>query len=370
MNHLHFVQSLEPLQGGGLGKAALELHQQFIADNNNSKLISTKSLHFNRCWPDTIQYDREIYDKFYYSTKMSNESKSHLDNVGCVHGHGFYVAGNMIFGREAKNKNIPLIYHVHGMFEPWILNRSKFKKSIVHLLFENSNFKYAKLWRALTEKEAGQIRRVGITAPIVVAANGIDLKPVDRIIEPVSQSERKRALFLGRIHPKKGLDILLRAWSANNAQHKNWELIIAGPDENGYQAVLKKIIRNLGISDSVTFHEPVFGDEKFELIKSCDLFILSSYSEGFSVSILEAMACSLPVLASTACNFPELYIDGGGFSCEPDAESVSASLTAALSSDDRELVDRGRAGRDLVEKKFTWEKIGRTILGACDQYCK
>lgn len=369
MNNLHFVQSLEPLQGGGLGKAALELHQQFLRFDRYSILVATKSRNFISEWENVIQFVRIKPDAIYLAPKILLGRNELAKNIDVFHGHGFYVATNCIFGHLAQSSRRSLVYHVHGMFEPWILSRAKFKKMLVHAIFENRNFKYAKLWRALTNKEADQIRRVGITSPIVVAANGIHLDSIDSAPKQFFNFHKKRVLFLGRIHPKKGLDILLQAWSLNKVFHKKWEIVIAGPDEHGYKAVLEKSIRNMGIADSVSFHGPVFGDEKYALIKSCDLFVLSSYSEGFSVAILEAMACSVPVLASTACNFPELYKDGGGFICEPEVESVAHSLASALSSDDNELAERGQTGRNLVEAKYTWEKIGSTILQACDHYC-
>ena len=93
---------------------------------------------------------------------------------------GFYVGTNLILGGEARRQGKPLVYHAHGFFEPWILNRSRWKKQLAHWLFENANFRQVKLWRALTSKEASQIRAQGIKAPVVIVPNGLDLDDYSR----------------------------------------------------------------------------------------------------------------------------------------------------------------------------------------------
>jgi glycosyltransferase involved in cell wall biosynthesis len=302
-----------------------------------------------------------------------------VQDADVVHGHGFYVGTNYLFGRESRRQRKPLVYHVHGMFEPYILGRSRWKKQLVHWLFENANFRHVRLWRALTLKEADQIRAFGIKKPIVIAPNALNPadfpKPLDAAA-PMHLGQGgdlvktgPRLLFLGRVHPKKGLDLLVAAWARLAKLTKNWQLVIAGPDELGHLAQIRAQAAALGVQDQIVFTGPVTGEKKVRLLHSADLFVLSSYSEGFSMSVLEAMACEIPVVATRACNFSEISQNAAGWECDSTVESVSAAVQAALEASEAERRERGRNGRRLVETRYTWPAVIETIQQACVTYC-
>lgn len=378
MRHLHFTQSLEPLQGGGLGTSTTALHSRFLVAGVDSRLCSTYGqtpqmpsetiLEFRRCQPGFL----------YYSSELKNRVRELAADTDVLHGHGLYVGTNYLFGREARRQRKALVYHVHGFFEPWILNRSRWKKKLAHCLFENANFRHVALWRALTPREADQIRACGITGPIVVAPNGLTVEefpapekkdePIETPFIPSLAKTGRRALFLGRIHPKKGLDLLLSSWAALNGSSNGWELVIAGPDENGYLNEIKATARDLNLLDRIRFTGPVTGRTKIALLHSADLFVLPSYSEGFSVSLLEAMACKVPVVATRSCNFPDVTAQQAGWECECNCESVRGTLNEALREDDLARRQRGYNGYRLVGERYAWPTIVSTILHACETY--
>jgi glycosyltransferase involved in cell wall biosynthesis len=289
------------------------------------------------------------------------------------------VGTNYLLGREARRQRKPLVYHVHGTFEPWILQRSRWKKQLVHWLFEDKNFRQVRLWRALTPKEADQIRACGCRAPIVIAPNGLALEEYsglagssDAIQTPlIPKLEKKgaRLLFLGRLHPKKGLDLLLSSWARLRPAFSNWELVIAGPDEQGYLGQLRLLCRALCLEGRVNFTGPVTGQTKTALLRSADLFVLPSHSEGFPMSVLEALACSRAVVATRACNFPALTSAQAGWECETNLESLSDTLRTALEARDPEREERGKNGRRLVERQYSWPAIIATLLDACSAHC-
>jgi glycosyltransferase involved in cell wall biosynthesis len=363
MRHLHFVQSIEPLEGGGLGRAAVDLHRALAAAGEGSSLVTTC-----RGVPPPVaggvaQFPRSSPSKAYFSPTLWKAAVSLVSGCDVVHGHGFYTGVNWSLGRAARRTNRPLVYHPHGMLEPWILGRSRGKKALAHWLFESANFAHAGLWRALTDREASQIRVLGIKAPVVVAPNGIDVAAFDSPA-PAIVKERKVILFLGRIHPKKGLPLLLSAWSRATGFHASWEIVIAGPDEQGHRAQLEAQIGAEGIRNSVRFVGVVGGAAKVAWLQAADLFVLPSHSEGFSVAILESLASRTPVLATHACNFPEIESIGAGWLCDAEAGSLGRSLDAALSADDAERSQRGLAGRALVERDYTWSAIARKLIDA------
>jgi glycosyltransferase involved in cell wall biosynthesis len=378
MRHLHFTQSLEPLQGGGLGRAALDLHLQLLQDGNVSRLVATRSADFARAWPETVQYPRTGPPKAYFAKSLWRDAHAWLAEMNVVHGHGFYVYPNWAIGSRAIAQRKKLVYHPQGMFEPWILQRSRWKKRLALFLFENRNMGQCRLWRALTAKEADQIRRQGFTAPIIVAPNGVRLEDFDApspangasgLALPDRAREKKRLVFMARLHPKKGLDLLVPAWARLKEYHSQWELLIAGPDEDGYRATVESMIRDLNVSSATTLIGSVTGTAKRNLLQGADLFILPSYSEGFPVSVLEAMACRTPVIGTDGCNFPGLESDGGGWLCNANADSVHKTLKIALQSSASELTERGLTARKLVERCYTWPAIAAVIRAGCECHC-
>lgn len=380
MRHLHFTQSLEPLEGGGLGTSTLALHRQFLAMGVESRLCATYGSAPRRDVGGTHEFKRLKPDFLYYAPELRSRARGLVADADVLHGHGFYVGTNWLLGREARRQEKPLVYHVHGFFEPWILGRSRWKKRLVHWLFEDSNFRQVRLWRALTSKEAGQIRKQGILGPIVVVPVGVDpaafevpYVPGEAIETPLAAGlakSRKRLLYVSRIHPKKGLDLLVPAWAALGPVARDWELVIAGPDEGGYAASVDEMASKLGVEGSVRRVGKISHEVKVKLLKSADVFVLPSHSEGFSSAILEAMAAGVPVVATQACNFPELFQAGGGWECAPTLESLQDALRNALSAGEPERRQRGAAGRELLLRDYTWPRIAERLLEACSIHCR
>jgi glycosyltransferase involved in cell wall biosynthesis len=327
----------------------------------------------------TFEFRRMKPGFLYYSPTMHRRASRLVEESDVLHGHGLYVGTNFIFGRQARRQHKPLVYHTHGFFEPYILRRSQWKKRLVHRLFEDANFRHVRLWRALTTAEADQIRACGNKSAIVVAPNGLNVVDYPRpgngataIETPLIQSfvkTKKRILFLGRIHPKKGLDLLVPVWSRLGSQRKDWELVVAGPDELNHRDQLQKLARSLGVERDILFTGTVTGSAKIALLYSADIFVLPSYSEGLPVSLLEAMACELPVVATYACNCPDVYPAGAGWPCEPRLDSVAKALQTAMQASESERKQRGSLGRQLVQRAYSWDRITSTILQACAAYC-
>jgi poly(glycerol-phosphate) alpha-glucosyltransferase len=379
MRHLHFTQSLEPLCGGGLGSSSVALHRELLAHGIESTLCATYGESPVKPGPKTWEFKRVGPDFLFFAPSLRRSVRELVSSVDILHGHGFYVGTNYLFGREARHQNKSLVHHVHGIFEPYILSRSRWKKRLVHWLFEDANFRHARLWRALTTKEADQIRACGIKKPVVVVPNGLDPHDYPAPVANLSEintpcagnlsKKRKRALFLGRVHPKKGLDMLLPGWAKLGKTAKDWELVVAGPDEQGYLQQTRTLASSLGLQQDVIFTGPVTGRAKQALLYSADLFVLPSYSEGFPMSLLEAMACRIPITATTSCNFPELFQAGGGWECAPSRESLEIALREALSASDQERKQRGESARTLLERDYAWPRIVKTLVEACTAHC-
>ena len=416
--HLHFVQSLEPLQGAGLGQAALSLHLAMRGETkslrdektkrllpsalnselhapsstlhaSSSVLLATRAGDFERTWPDVIQGVRKGPGKMFYAPELKRLAAEAVEQAEVFHGHGLYVWTNMWLGGEARKRGKPLVYHPQGFFDPWILRRSRGKKRLAHWLFEDKNIAHVRWWRAVSNKEADQIRAVVRSHAVVhVIPNGIDIDEVDALdahevgsregddketkrlkdqetLAWMKRKRPKRLLFLSRIHAKKGLDLLVPAWGKLTKEFPDWELSIVGPDEGGYQATVEKMIADCGCSETCWIHPAVSGAEKHALLRTADLFVLPSYSEGFPMAVLEAAAHRIPVVQTDECNFPELTAAGGAWECRPERESVEKALRDALTAEDAERTERGLKGRTLVESSYSWQKLAEQVVGIC-----
>ena len=310
---------------------------------------------------------------------MRRHAPQLVRDADVVHGHGLYVGPNFIFGREAHRQRKSMVYHVHGMFEPYILGRSRWKKRLVHWLFENRNIREVRLWRALTSKEADQIRASGARQPIAVIPNGLDPAEFQRPVDPAAPIDTElakalsknslRLLFLGRVHPKKGLDMLLPAWAKLSAINQDWQLVVAGPDEGGYLAEIRAQALSLGLQDRIVFTGLVTGERKIRLLHSADLFVLPSYSEGFPMSILEAWACGVPVIATRQCNVGDIAAAEAGWECNADTDSIAAALKSAIEVSEAERRERGANGCRLIETRYRWSAVVDELHRACTQYC-
>ena len=369
MKHLHYVQSLEPLQGGGLGTAALQLHHN-LSLRGGSALVATRGADFSATWPGVHQVPRSGLQSFYYSKEMAVLARTLVADSDWVHGHGLHVHPSYVFGRECRRQGKKSVLHVHGFLDPWIARRSQWKKRLVGLLFENRNFAEASFLRALTSKEESQIRMTGYRGQVAVVPNGIELEEADLCPAggegPHFERKRpKRILFLSRIHPKKGLDLLVPAWARLASSFPDWELAIVGPDEGGYAGKVREMIREGGVEGSCTVLPSVFGQLKHQVFRTADLFVLPSHSEGFPMSVLEALAHRIPTVVTTECNVPEIADAGGVWQCLPEGSEIEKTLRLALMADDSERLQRASISRTMLEQQYTWQRVADSLEAAC-----
>lgn len=270
----------------------------------------------------------------------------------------------------------PFLVSANGMLEPWTLSRSRLNKCLAALLYEDRMLHRAACLQANTEKELADFRRYGLRNPVCLIPNGVALPRLEPA--PAVESGPKTLLFLGRLHPKKGLGNALRAWAKIVKKTPDWQLIIAGWDQGGHLEELKTLCAELGLSQTETastdlltkavegetsppekvhFVGPVFGAAKEALLRSADAFLLPSFSEGLPMAVLEAWSYRLPVVMTDHCNLPEGFIAGAAIRVGTDPESIAEGITTLTTLSDSERHAMGEAGRNLVAERFTWESV-------------
>ena len=282
--------------------------------------------------------------------------------------HGLWKYCSVASLRWHRRTARPYIVHPHGMLESWALQNAKWKKRIAAVLYENQHLRGAACLRALCEAEAHSIRAYGMRNPICVIPNGVDLPDLKDM--PALQAQafaegRKILLYLGRLHPKKNLANLIRAWkqilNSHPSARASWVLTIAGWSQGEYEAQLRQLTTDLGLLASVIFLGPRFGTEKNECYRGCAAFIMPSLSEGLPMTVLEAWAYAKPVLMTPECNLPEGFGAGAALQIGPGPEEITTGLKQVIEMSDDDRRAMGNRGRNLVATTFSWPRIGKQM---------
>jgi glycosyltransferase involved in cell wall biosynthesis len=275
-----------------------------------------------------------------------------------MHLHGTWSPMLAIASTMARTMGVPYLVSPHGCLEPWALNHRRTKKLLALILYQKLVLCKAAMLVATAEQELSSIRRLGINTPVAVIPLGVDIP--DAPIRNINLA--KRILFMSRIHPVKGLIELVSAWAL--ARESGWTVVIAGPDEDGHEALVKSHIQQHDLRDDFIFTGLVDGDTKEQLFASCDIFILPSHSENFGLVIAEALARGIPVITTTGTPWQILHTQGAGWCVSPNVEGLAIALQQAIKLSKSELNYMGERGRTFVEQEFNWQKIGKMALAA------
>ncbi len=303
---------------------------------------------------------RPLIPRFGFAPRLSDDLQRSSHDV--VHQHGLWLYPSIAVARWRRARARPVVISTQGMLEPWAIANSALKKRIAGALFERSNLAHAACIHC-SAAEVDGIHAFGLRNPIAVIPNGVDiplrLTPLARPAWMGSEP-RRTLLFLGRIHPKKGILELLRAWSSLKSEFpqvaKSWLLAIAGWDDGGHAAEVRALAEELRLdSNSVVFPGPLFGEAKTAALSHANAFILPSYSEGLPMTVLEAWSQGLPVLMTRECNLPEGFDAGAAVEITTRPDALAQVLSRTLVRDD--LSGIGIKGRDLVRSRFDWGSI-------------
>jgi len=283
-----------------------------------------------------------------------------------VHIHGLWETHCMTAAGIAQSCRRPYIVSAHGMLEQWALRRRRLKKALYAALIEIRVMRRAACLRALSRDEVEDYRRLGLNNPIAIVPGGVDVPPAAgpelfRATHPQLRGKRI-VLFMGRIDQKKGLNLLLAAWAATVERASDLHLMIAGPD-CGMLASLRQMTDELRLHDSVTFAGMVSGEQKWSMLAAASLFVLPSYSEGFSIAVLEALATGIPVIVTKPCHIPEVADHHCGWVIQPQLETLEQALGEFLALSAEEAEEIGRHGRELARTRFH----SSVVAGQMDQ---
>jgi len=252
-----------------------------------------------------------------------------------------------------RHLRTPYIVTPRGMLDPWARGNSAWKKLLFAAYVETAHLRNARCLRATAEMEAEHFRAGGFTAPIAVVPNAIPVPPLAPRNAP---GGRRRMLFLSRIHPKKGIAFLLKSWAALEERHPDWDLVIAGIDENGHLAQMETLAAKLGVS-RVSFPGALHGPEKDALYRQSDVFVLPTHAENFGLVVAEALAQEVPVITTHHAPWAGLTDRNCGWWIPLEQARLTETMDQAMSRSQAELQAMGARGREWVAAEFAPEEV-------------
>ncbi len=289
------------------------------------------------------------------SGAMKRTLRANAKTADIVHSHGLWLMPNLYAGSAARAGAKPHVVSPRGTFSAVALKRSPAKKALFLMLGQRRALHQAAGLHATSEQEYADIRAYGLRQPIAVIPNGIDLPPAGRGLP-----NNRKLLYLGRIHPIKGLENLLHAWASLFAANPSWELDLCGPGDEPYRSEIAKLAQDLRL-ERVTFSGPAYGADKDRKYREADLFVLPSFSENFGMSVAEALAFGVPVVTTTGTPWAQLARNDAGWCVAPDAASLATALASAMAMAPGELQAMGNKGRAWMERDFSWRPIAQQM---------
>jgi glycosyltransferase involved in cell wall biosynthesis len=300
--------------------------------------------------------DSPFLKKLGFSNSMKHALKAGANDFDIIHNHSLWMMPNIYPAWAIRGSKARLITAPRGTLTPWALKRSRYAKSLLWH-WQKEALEKADCLHATAESEYVDIRNKGLTAPVLILPNGIDIPTLEQ--RPTDNGLRK-LLFLGRIHPKKGIDLLLRSWKMLAPRFPDWELLVAGPDNGGYMKTMIGLKNELELS-RVSFLGPVFGQEKTKIYQSSDLFVLPTHSENFGLTVAEALANNVPAIVTKGAPWEGLNLNGCGWWIEHNESKLYDILFQAMTMTRHELQKMGDRGRNWMANEYSWEEIGRKL---------
>ncbi|MBL4782704.1 MAG: glycosyltransferase [Porticoccaceae bacterium] len=322
---------------------------------------------------DSLGACREIFEKTFpvngYPARLgrSPQMREWLEatvasgNVDIIHNHSLWMMPNVYACNSVKGTDVPLVVSPRGTLSQRAMSNGSKIKKLFWPLIQRPALAHVSCFHATAMSEYDDIRRMGFKQPVAVIPNGIDI-PDQR--QP-QRSNLRTLLYLGRIHPIKGLDMLLPAWAAVQNKYPEWQLRVVGPDNGGYLAEVRALATQLNL-DRVEFTGPLVGDEKAQAYADADLFVLPTYSENFGMTVAEALAAGTPAIVTKGAPWGGLNESDAGWWIDIDKGSLIDCLESALLKPRAQLDAMGLNGRHWMERDFAWENVANIMKATYD----
>jgi hypothetical protein len=293
-----------------------------------------------------------------WSPEMKKGLKAACNNADIIHNNSLWMMPNIYPEYACRNTKCKLVVAPRGTLAPWALKRRRYIKKIIGYFFGQYRvLKEADLFHATCVKEYNEIRAAGYKQPVAIIPIGIDIPEIER-----SHPQRRKLLFLGRVHPVKGVDRLLQAWALVAKDFPDWDFQIVGPDY-GLGDTLRNMVDSQKIP-RVEFSGEQNGIKKFHFYAAADLYVLPSYTENFGITVAEALASGTPVIVSNTIPWQEVNSRNCGWCVKNTPEELAHQLHHSMNLSREELNKMGKNGQDWMKRNFSWDNVGMMMLNS------
>jgi glycosyltransferase involved in cell wall biosynthesis len=376
MRILNVIMCLDPVGGGGSVERINQLSKHLSLMGEDCTILTTRQgwneEHVLKLGNVKIVALPYLTERFKIPLGLFGWLNKHLLDYDVVHltmNWTMITAVTYLYLRYFKR---PYVYSAMGLINPPAV-RSKLIKHVYQILFTKSIIRHAKTCIAITKREVNDYESLGVDrTKISLIPNGITTEAF--LVDHTNEAFRSRyhidsrpfILFIGRLDPIKGPDLLIKAFAAISDDFSSYQLVIAG-NNYGFLDELKPLTQLYKINNKVTFLGPVFGMEKKSLYRSADLFVIPSRFDTMTIVALEAAASGTPVLLTKQCDFDELQEAGGGLAVEASVEGLEYGLRKLLSNPE-ELKQMGIHGKEFVLKKYHWDYVCKQFMEIFQKY--
>lgn len=337
-------------------KALMSLGNHVVLYVNDHNLVSCEDVETKVF---TISKN-PILSKIGYSKDLRKQLEKECVDADIIQTNSMWLYSNIIPELSRKKSRAKSVIMPRGTLTDYALSISRWKKNISLLLGQQYALNKADLFIATCVDEYEDIRRFGLKAPVAIIPNGIDVPIIDE--DSLLKKEANRVVFLSRIHKKKGVDILIHAWSKVEKKFPQWKLSIVGPIDE-YAIKMQRLAQDLGCNN-IDFPGTINGPQKNEYLSRSSFFILPTHSENFGIAVAEALACGIPAICTKGAPWKGLETHKCGKWIELNEDNVYSALCEFINKNSEELDAMGKRGRLWVEKEFSWASIGAKMQKA------
>ena len=298
-----------------------------------------------------------------YSREFAGALEQESRGAELIHTHGLWLHPNWVSARVARRGGLRLVVSPRGMLSAWALDRRRLFKRVLWSLVDGPACRGAAFVHCTSQGEATEVRHAGCRADLAVIPNGVDttyFSPAQNAASSL-HGVGPEVFFMSRIHPKKGLDLLLEAWAGVRAGRPEARLALAGPGEPRHVACLTEMLDG-PLGGGVRYLGLVAGEERLRLLRSAAVVVLPSRSENYGMVVAEALACGTPVITTTGTPWHALPAERCGWVVEPEVAALAGALDAALRCSGDELAAMGARGRAFVVREHSLgAAVGRMV---------
>ncbi len=369
MKILNVLSSMDPVAGGGIMERIHQLSRQLIQKGHQCAILATAK-GWSQEFIDKIEGLEAVSlpclsERFMIPEGAGKWLDENIRRFDIVHLAGNWSPINVTAHKAARKHKSPYVFSAMGWLK--IDGRSKLIKHIFRFLWTRQILLDANAVIAISPREIEDYKRFNVPKekirfiPNGIVTEGLGAKDDNAFRERYGLDNRKIILFIGRLSPIKGADLLVEAFSFIAGAFPDYQLLIFGNDHGGFQSQLERKIEAFNMRNSIKIFPPIFGAEKSWAYHAAELFVIPSRFDTMTIVALEAAACGCPVLLTDQCDFAAIGEHGGGLIVSCEAPAIAGGMHKLLNNP-VELKQMGAAAGKYILKNYHWDKISDDFI--------